>query len=560
MKSKIIRDTGLFILALVFSIGLMFAFTEIPQLIDQLLQTLIKTPHFDPAQNANRVEIFYNAYAIRLIGYISLGLIVLFIILGFTTRKSGWALLGGIGLFLPVFATFAHSMFYLAGLGLLNVVFFPFMDLSTIIFDLGTVVLIPYWALMEFFGLFNWYAHRFLIYFFMILGAFIFVQGVFAWLQTRYQKSKTAQHWIYKYSRHPQYLGWIIWSYGLMLYGPSLNHMKKSWGWYSTLPWLLSTMIIIGISILEEIKMNKEAGADYKKYQDKTPFLFPIPAFLRKLINAPMRFLIRKSRPERKREVGLTVFIYTLIFIGLSLFWVDFSSEKAYPENEVYDQAKVDHLMLEIKKPQSRRYRSLQPFDQLLRMGIQTHPILIELIQDPNTDVQDYAIQAASKYKLKQAIPEIMNCLSHPVGGVVESAVMALGNLQAHEAEKDLLAMIENPRAGVKTDQVLLALSKLGCVQIMPYLEERIENGKWYQVSIALASMMKINTELGLPHIYKALEDDRVLVRREAVNLLLEYLPRDAIQPLQNVVNDENWEVGFYAQQAIKLIEDKYNW
>ena len=95
---------------------------------------------------------------------------------------------------------------------------------------------------------------------FMFAGAFIFVLGVFAWLQSRYDKQKVAKHWLYKYSRHPQYLGWIIWSYGLMLYGPSLNQMKKSWGWNGTLPWLLSTLVIIGICLLEEIK--KYLGTD----------------------------------------------------------------------------------------------------------------------------------------------------------------------------------------------------------------------------------------------------------------------------------------------------------
>jgi len=198
MKSKIIQNTGLFLLAVVFSVGLMFAFTELPRLMDQLIQTNLATPHSDPAYDSILIELFFNAYAIRLIGFVCLGLILFFIILGFTTRKTSWAIVGSVAIFLPVFATFANSMFYLAGLGIFNVILFPFLNISLSLVDLGKVVLIPYWILMWFFDLFNWNAHKVLMYFFMISGAFIFVLGVFAWLQTRYSKEKVAKPYIYK--------------------------------------------------------------------------------------------------------------------------------------------------------------------------------------------------------------------------------------------------------------------------------------------------------------------------------------------------------------------------
>ncbi|NIO37088.1 hypothetical protein GTO27_05230, partial [Candidatus Bathyarchaeota archaeon] len=33
----------------------------------------------------------------------------------------------------------------------------------------------------------------------------------------KFEKRKIYDFWIYKYSRHPQYLGFILWSYGVML-------------------------------------------------------------------------------------------------------------------------------------------------------------------------------------------------------------------------------------------------------------------------------------------------------------------------------------------------------
>ncbi|MBD3383793.1 DUF1295 domain-containing protein [candidate division KSB1 bacterium] len=327
MQNKIFRLSGLFLLAVIFSTGLMFAFTELPRLADQWLQTNIETPHSDPAYDAVRHELFFDAYAISLIGFICLGVILFFIILGFATHKTGWALAGSVGLFLPVFATFAHSMFYLAGLGLFNVILFPFLDISLALVDLGKVVLVPYWILIWLLGLFNWYAHDFIVYAFMLIGAFIFILGVFTWFQTRYSKTNVATSWIYRYSRHPQYLGWIIWSYGLMLYGPSLNQMKRSWGWNGTLPWLLSTLVIIGICLLEEIKMQKKAGKTCRVYRNRTPFLVPLPALLNKIISAPMRLVIRKQHPETKKQAGVVVALYAIIFMGLSLFWVDLACQ-----------------------------------------------------------------------------------------------------------------------------------------------------------------------------------------------------------------------------------------
>ena len=39
--------------------------------------------------------------------------------------------------------------------------------------------------------------------------------------------------------------------------------------------------------------------------------------------------------------------------------------------------------------------------------------------------------------------------------------------------------------------------------------------------------------------------------------MLLELKPSDAIVPLQNVLNDEDFETRFYSNEAIKLIEKK---
>jgi hypothetical protein len=47
---------------------------------------------------------------------------------------------------------------------------------------------------------------------FIALGLLIFILGVLAWFYARLEKKGTADFWIYRFSRHPQYLGWIVWS------------------------------------------------------------------------------------------------------------------------------------------------------------------------------------------------------------------------------------------------------------------------------------------------------------------------------------------------------------
>jgi protein-S-isoprenylcysteine O-methyltransferase Ste14 len=561
MSQKLLKNIGLFLLALVFSIGLMFAFTEIPVLLDRWMQSAIGTPHSDPANDAKRIELFYEAYSIRLVGYISLGIILALIVLGFSTKKTGLAWLGGVVLFLPVFATFAHSMFYLAGLGLFNVLLFPFLDISLALVDLGKIVLVPYWLLMAFFRLFNWYAHDFLAYFFMGTGAFLFVWGVFVWFQARSGKKKVASSWIYRFSRHPQYLGWILWSYGLMLYGPTLNQMKKSWGWSGTLPWLLSTMVIIGICMLEEIHMKKIAGKNYEEYRDKTPFLFPIPRFLKQIFTAPMRWVIRKKRPSNRKEVGLTVVSYTFLFILLSLFWVDFIPESSEPRvtiQQVYNPARADSLVQEILKEQPRRYRTLNPFNKLLAMGPETYPVLEDLMTDANAEVREFAVRAAGIYELREVLPYIVNALNDPADRVRQEGVRAIRRMEARETSDTLMYYLEKEKIPYTRELIIRTLSEMGDTRIYPTIEVQLDAAEWHRVTGALRAMAELDFDRTKPYLYQALNDERHLVRREVVYMLLEYLPPDAIPHLQKVTNDEEWEVRFYARQAIRKIEEKY--
>ncbi len=282
------------------------------------------------------------------------------------------------------------------------------MDISFDILSLGDIIYLPYEILIWFFGLFNWNAHSFLIYFFMISGSLLFVWGVMVWFQTRFEKKGVAVNLIYKISRHPQYLGWIIWSYGLMLYSSRLNQMKKTWTVPSSLPWLLAAIVIIAICLIEEIRMKELHGDKYEVYRRQTPFLFPIPKWFKNIIKSPFKFIFKKEHPERKREVlGITSF-YTVVLILLSFFRLDFST--TIKENTFVaistPKHTIDSLLIEIEKSQRR---NMQPFfNKLEQIGDPAIEPLCKLLENPNPDIREFAAQSLGEMKAADAVEKLI--------------------------------------------------------------------------------------------------------------------------------------------------------
>ena len=97
------------------------------------------------------------------------------------------------------------------------VLWLPLLDISFDLQRLGMVIHAPY-------DLLNWLLHSagikgysYIVYFFIGGGLLVFFIGTYAWLSARAGRKKVADMWIYRFSRHPQYAGWIMWSYGVYL-------------------------------------------------------------------------------------------------------------------------------------------------------------------------------------------------------------------------------------------------------------------------------------------------------------------------------------------------------
>jgi protein-S-isoprenylcysteine O-methyltransferase Ste14 len=556
------KDFLLLLLAIVFSIAMMFAFIELPRLIDHLLQEDIGFPGFDHGSgelNAFKTDLFIDALYLRWIGYGSLLLVIAFIVMGYVTRKSSFAWAGAFVLFLPVFGQFALSMFFLAGLGILRIGWFPFMDISIKILELGKVIYIPYWILMWIARQFDWYAHYFISYFFMILGSLIFVWAVLLWLRTRSNENPVASSWLYRFSRHPQYLGWIIWSYGLMLFSTTENNMKMTWSIPTSLPWLLATMVIIGICLLEEIKMKENYGNSYENYRKKTPFLFPLPKWVKSAILFPIRLILPKDWPETRAQVGGTILIYTFSLICISLIWVDLSPKEEIADKEPVnlEQAEdaIHSILIELQRTDSRRqlYNQIMALKQYQNRAV---PTLSILLSNPNSDIREFSVQALSNLQATSAIELLIPILNDPEFRVRREAAFALGNLQAETAVKPLIQTLEKPARDGMRYAVYSSLGQIGVTDAWESLVIGSNDTIWYVQNAAIKALYKIDRNRSMDYIIKALQSPIVNVRRNTVMILLEDPHPAAAEALRKLDNDPDFETRFYSKQVLRLIEE----
>ena len=318
---------GLAAVAVVFTIGLTYASVEFPRMVSSALIQQVDAPGFDSTYHPEETEAFLAAHHLRLIGFIGLAATCGLIAVGFAAERRGMAAAGAVLFFLPIFGHFAVSMFFLAGLAILRVLWLPILDLSHQVMALGDVVYLPYAALVWPLVNLGLDVRDQLPWLVMGLGIAIFVTGTLTWMSARFQGRGVSDSWLYRISRHPQYLGWIVWSYGMLLFvlrHSELYRFKIRWDMPSSLPWLISTLVIIGVAMIEEIRLSAGAGESYTSYQSRTPFLLPAPRWLSMVISLPMRLVLRRSWPATGGQVAATIALYAAILIALSIPFVVF--------------------------------------------------------------------------------------------------------------------------------------------------------------------------------------------------------------------------------------------
>jgi protein-S-isoprenylcysteine O-methyltransferase Ste14 len=311
-------------LAIVYGVGTAFFTIELERLVERTI-----TPHIlasPEVAEMNReiysgIDRFMASKHVRAIGFACIALVVLLALAGLLAQKRGLASLGSVGFILTLYAYFVMHMSFLAGLQVLTSLWAPFWGNLV---KLGDIAFLPYMILVYPFSLVGVDIRQFLADFFTSLGLLVFVLGVLAWFYARFLKRGMADFWIYRFTRHPQYLGWILWSYGLMLRASLRRDTPlQDTNPGASLPWVISTLIIVCIALSEEIRMRREHGQEYERYSSRAPFMLPLPGFLSKLISVPLR-LLRKERPETGWDLVWTFAIYLTLIVLLSLPFVVF--------------------------------------------------------------------------------------------------------------------------------------------------------------------------------------------------------------------------------------------
>jgi protein-S-isoprenylcysteine O-methyltransferase Ste14 len=320
MKSRIWQNALLILLAIVFAVGLTYATVELPHVLSSaLIESLgdAAGPDFDYETGLS--QHFIDSYHVRVIGACCLILVAALIVIGLFLERSGLSSLGAVALFLPVFGHFALSMSMLAGLGVLRVIWMPIIEAAPSLLRLGDVALVPYMVAVYLPALAGIDIRVPLIFGLMALGIALFTLGVLVWLQSRFKGQDLALNFIYRFSRHPQYLGWIIWSYGLMIHVSRLPGPRIMWSVESSLPWLIATVAIVCVALLEEIRLRRDLGPEYENYKAHAPFLLPVPRIISRIVSAPMRLVLAKDWPECGKDVAVVFAVYIGILTALSI-------------------------------------------------------------------------------------------------------------------------------------------------------------------------------------------------------------------------------------------------
>lgn len=555
MSRSHIRSGSLLLLAVIFTVGLTFASVELPFRIDEALQGSIPSLNEDSHASAAAVvktELFMAHYHVRAVGYVGFALLVGLIVAGFATRRTGLATLGALGFMLPVFAQFAGVMFFLAGLGALNALWLPVLDLSWGLQDWGLVVRAPNDLLRWGLGLVGVHSVWPTIVFFTAAGILLFIVGSYAWLTARARGRSVADFWVYRISRHPQYLGWILWTYGAFLLIQLMRYPKRSWGIGASLPFLISTMVIVAVALVEELNMRKAHGEVYEKYRRSAPFLFPVPGWMERAFALPYGIFFRKERPERKREVVTVVAFYTLLLMAISaLFYAGGMAGirkglRSHAGEVEVAQALTREMVAETNARRQRHLASV-----LGEQGEAAVAPLLDVLNRGNPHLWILAAEALERIRSEQAIPALTAGLSSEEENVRSTALEALRAMEEPIPVEHLTPLLDDPAFHVRVG-ALEALAEQGGPGVLEWGARLLADSDGRGRAEVVDVLGGTGSPEAVPLLANLLSDESEWVRREAVIALIRIGSPEIKPVLLGALSDQDWEIRLYAEEGLK--------
>jgi len=549
-----IKNPGLFILAIIFTISLIFASLEFPRLADNHIQNNYSPLHFDQQStelNTLKTNMWLENAHLKEIGYAGFFIIIAMIVIGFISKRRTIAAIGAIAMFLPVFGHFAITMFFLAGLGFLRVLWFPLADLSPWVMELGHIVYLPAIILSLPGKWFHFDMLTPLSVFFIAAGVILFIGGVFNWLVTKYTKNHVATSFLYKISRHPQYLGWILWSYGLFLM--PVMQLKKGWGYPDSLPWMIATMIIVGIALAEEVQMRKRYGEEYLKFEEKTHFLFPVPKWFKKFLKHPYRLFFKTEKLKNHFQVMTVTAYYIVVLMILSYFYISFSNPQLFNPllNKKWENQLIANGDLLING-ESRRAKDIASMN-LERHQQKALPALYNAIENGDPESRAFAIRTL--WKIGDSIPNeiVIKTLQSPYGEEKREIINYLSSYQYEDAEELLLLNLKN-EFGESKGLTALALANINSSQAGEYILQQFDDiNKWEKMDFLLA-LGKLQYTPAFDKIVAQTQADDEQIRQAALVSLILMEDSRAVPVLEKMQHDDNKEIRVYAQYGLKKL------
>ena len=547
----------LIVLALVFSAGLIFASIELPELVDQQIKESVNFPGYDHTAsdlNISRTVMYIHHFHLRAFGYIGLGIIITLIVMGFSTGKTKYSLLGTIGTFLPIFGHFAVTMFFLAGLGFLRLLWFPLTDISPLIMRLGDILLMPYTLLINMGDHLHSNWRNGLPIIFIVIGVVLFTLGVYVWFITRATGKQVAVSRVYRISRHPQYLGWMLWSYGL--YFLPVNQPKKAWEYNDSLPLLLTFIVIICIALIEEVNMKKGAGNMYEDFAKKTTFLIPLPKKIQWFFMWPHWILFGKNQIQRKREAIVLCGFHMIILMALSYVYIGlFVPTKGIVIFPQIHKKRIEHLAEKLANGETRRIKDLASMD-IERYGDLAIPYLVQTIASKDASTLNYTIRALGNIGEPRVCMTIIECVEKCNVDVRHEACSALAKLKCPKAEPLFIQWMDAPEGYIQY------WAARGLIHIQADTVESILLNRLHQVDkytrtdfICLLGLLKSK---GASHdVAEYLYDSRRETRMAAIIALARIGNSESIPVLLELKNDPDWEIRMITKEAIKMMKRK---
>ncbi len=316
------------VITIILTISCLFLMFAAIFVLNDVLEVFIGDPWYLYHQGYQNTEETYRnlVSVLKPIGYLCFFLVLGLITIGIFLRRYKISLLGSYALYLPILGQFSVAMVALfAGIGVTRIIWVPIYNIEPELLNLAAVILLPIGisnvlvelgiggiALPRLGYMLTIYSMLFLT----ILGGFIFVFGMVTWVYGKSQKRTILNFWIYRYSRHPQYLGLILFNYSLFwrsFIGFTIHPSLP------TLPWLVVTFLLLGLAITEENNMIQKNMEEYTTFRSKTPFLIPLPRVLTSVILLPTRLVLKKDWPDNNRELVTILIVYGLILILSSL-------------------------------------------------------------------------------------------------------------------------------------------------------------------------------------------------------------------------------------------------